>query len=241
MLIPYFGEKSKVSTFITPNIPRDISTYVEPFGGMFGVYFSLNFSKYKETKFIYNDINYLNYNLFNQLRNNDYFIDLVKSTTVDKEFYQQSLKEIFKEKDDELLALDWLVILNCSAPNEIGKDSWRGDKEFEIFKMKWKAYHYLVDKISEISNLDYREVINIHDSESTFFYLDPPYMGRECYHINHNFNRESHKELSEVLNNIKGRFILSYFYFDGIEELYPKCKFESKNTFTGTEYIISNY
>ena len=68
MIVPYLGEKSKFSNFIIPNIPTDISTYVEPFGGMFGIFFSLDFSKYKDTKFVYNDVNYLNYNLFNFLR-----------------------------------------------------------------------------------------------------------------------------------------------------------------------------
>ena len=34
MLIPYLGEKSKFASFIVPNVPNDISTYVEPFGGM---------------------------------------------------------------------------------------------------------------------------------------------------------------------------------------------------------------
>jgi site-specific DNA-adenine methylase len=41
MLIPYLGEKSKFASFIVPNVPNDISTYVEPFGGMFGIFFAL--------------------------------------------------------------------------------------------------------------------------------------------------------------------------------------------------------
>ena len=66
MMIPYLGEKSKLFNFIGPNIPIDISTYVEPFSGSFGVYFCLDLDKYPSTKFVYNDINYLNYNLFKQ-------------------------------------------------------------------------------------------------------------------------------------------------------------------------------
>ena len=38
MIVPYLGEKSKFSNFIKPNIPTDIKTYVEPFGGMFGIF-----------------------------------------------------------------------------------------------------------------------------------------------------------------------------------------------------------
>ena len=241
MLIPYLGEKSKFASFIVPNVPNDISTYVEPFGGMFGIFFSLDFVKFKNVKFIYNDVNYLNYNLFNQLRDNHQFIDLVKKITVDIDRYKLALKEILIEKDDVKLAINWLIILTCSSPYEIGKESWRGSSEFEIFKIKYKAYKFHIDKISEIDKSDYKEIINKYDSESTFFYVDPPYMGKEEYYINHDFNKDTHKELAETLNNIKGKFLLSYYYFDGIEELYPTCKFDSKITIMGTELIIMNY
>ena len=241
MLIPYLGEKSKFASFITPNIPTDISTYVEPFSGMFGVFFSLDFSKFKNVNFIYNEINYLNYNLFDLLRYDIRFIEIIKGIKVDKERYQKALKEIFTETDRMTFAINWLIVLTCSAPNEIGKDSWRGDTEFEVFKLKWKAYEPHLNKISEILNVDYKEVISKYDSPETFFYLDPPYMGREKYYINHDFNENSHYELSHILNNIKGRFALSYYYFDGIKELYPNCRFESKKTIMGTEWLIMNY
>ena len=241
MLIPYLGEKSKFASFITPNIPTDISTYVEPFGGMFGVFFSLDFSKFRNVNFIYNEINYLNYNLFDLLRYDIRFIEIIKGIKVDKERYQKALKEIFTETDRMTFAINWLIVLTCSAPNEIGKDSWRGDTEFEVFKLKWKAYEPHLNKISEILNVDYKEVISKYDSPETFFYLDPPYMGREKYYINHDFNENSHYELASHLNSIKGRFLLSYYYFDGIEELYPNCRFEFKKTIMGTEWLIMNY
>jgi DNA adenine methylase len=241
MLIPYLGNKEKFSNFITPNIPSDISTYVEPFGGAMGVFFSLDFSKFRDVKFIYNDINNLNYNLFYLLKNDRRFIEIVKGINVDKDYYEKAIKEIFTETDNMTKAINWLIVLNCSAPNQIGQNSWRGDMEFEVFKLKWRAYEPHLMKVSEILNVDYKEVIKKYDSESTFFYLDPPYMGREKYYINHDFNESSHYELSSILGKIKGRFLLSYYYFDGIEELYPNCRFEYKKTIMGTEYIIMNY
>jgi DNA adenine methylase len=241
MLIPYLGNKEKFASFITPNIPKGISTYVEPFGGAMGVFFSLDLSKFKDVKFIYNDINYLNYNLFYLLRYDRRFIEIVKGINVDKEYYERAIKEIFTETDNMTKAINWLITLTCSAPNQIGKDSWRGDTEFEVFKLKWKAYETHLNKISEILNIDYKEVIKKYDSKDTFFYLDPPYMGREKYYINHDFNKKSHYELSDILNNIKGKFLLSYYYFDGIEDLYINCRFESKKTIMGTELIIMNY
>jgi DNA adenine methylase len=240
MIIPYLGGKSKFANFIVPNIPTDISTYVEPFGGMFGIFFALDFTKIKDVNFIYNDKNNLNYLLFKNLKN-DKFIDLVKETEVDREYYRSCLKNIITEKDEMLLSLYWLVILCCSSPYEIGKDSWRSSVEFEIFKMKHIAYSHHLSKIDKIHNYDYQKIIEMYDSESTFFYVDPPYFGKEEYYINHDFNKNSHKELSEFLNNIQGKFLLSYYQFDGIESLYPNCRFESKSTIMGTELIIMNY
>lgn len=240
MLIPYLGEKTKLAHFITPNIPKDISIFVEPFSGMFGVFFSLDFSKYKDVRFIYNDKNILNYILFNKLKD-EKFIELVKSTSVDKERYKSAIKNIITEKDEFQLALNWLIVLTCSSPYEIGKDSWRGSNEFEIFKLKYKAYKYHLDKIDSIHNLDYTKIIDMYDSESTFFYVDPPYMGKEKYYINHDFCETSHKELAKKLNNIKGKFLLSYYNFDGLEDLYQNCRFDKKMTIMGTEYIIMNY
>lgn len=240
MLIPYLGEKSKFSNFIVPNIPKDISTYVEPFGGMFGIFFSLDFMKFNNVKFIYNDKNKLNYLLFKNLKNPE-FIELFKNTKVDEKLYRECLKLLITEKDEMLLSLYWLVILCCSSPYEIGKDSWRNSMEFDILKMKYRAYEYHIDKIDEIHNLDYKDIIKNYDSESTFFYVDPPYFGKEDYYINHDFSKETHEELADILNNIKGKFLLSYYYFDGIENLYRDCRFDSKITIMGTELIIMNY
>jgi DNA adenine methylase len=240
MIIPYLGNKEKFTNFISPNIPLDISTYVEPFGGMMGIFFTLDFTKFKNVEFIYNDKNKLNYLLFKNL-NNSNFIKLFKNTKVNKEYYQSCLKNLYVEKDEILLSLYWLVILTCSSPYEIGKDSWRNNSEFEIFKMKYKAYSHYLNKIDEIHNYDYQKVIDMYDSESTFFYVDPPYMGKEEYYINHDFNKDTHKELAETLSKIKGKFLLSYYYFNEIEELYPNCRFESKKTIMGTELLIMNY
>lgn len=240
MLIPYLGEKSRFSDFITPNIPKNITTYVEPFGGAFGIFFSLDHSKFKNVKFIYNDINHLNHLLFKNLGDST-FIDIVKSTTATKELYLESISKISSEKDEYVLSLSWLIVLCCSSTSDVGSDSYQGDGEFEVFKLKYKAYKYHLDKISEIHNLDYKKIIEMYDSVDTFFYIDPPYYEMEKYYLNHNFTKESHQELADVLSKIKGKFILSYSMFDGLEKLYPDCKFESTKTIAGVENIIMNF
>lgn len=242
MFIPYLGEKSKFSDFINPNIPLDISTYCEPFGGAFGIFFSLDLDKFPNTQFIYNDENILNTNLIKQLSNKEEFshkLSLVKAT---EEKYYQIQKDLFNNNwTDEEKAINWLILLCCSERQyKIIDGNWKNDNEFEIFKFKLK-FDRKLHKIDEILNQDYKEVIKNYDSTSTFFYLDPPYKGREDYYINHSFNLESHWELFQTIKEIKGRFALSYFHFAEMDEWYKDYKVISRATLMGTEYLIMNY
>ena len=50
MALSYIGGKSKIGTWIRDYIPRDIETYVEPFSGMFWVFFKMDLSKYRKSK-----------------------------------------------------------------------------------------------------------------------------------------------------------------------------------------------
>ena len=238
-MIPYIGDKSVLSNFISPYIPESSSIYVEPFSGMFGLFLSLDMSDYKFTDFIYNDINYLNYNLFDKLKNSN-FIESINNLNVSLNDFQNSHDYIKVGKDDLGLAKSWLIILTCSYPSNIKK--WKSNIGYDIFKSKYSYYEEKISSITNIHNKDYKEVIKEYDSSQTFFYIDPPYKDKESYYINHKFDTNSHKELSEELNKIKGKFMISYYYFDGIKELYPNCEFVSKKVKNGaTEYLIMNY
>lgn len=242
MFIPYLGEKSKFSNFIIPNIPTDISTYVEPFGGMFGIFFCLDLNQFKGVNFIYNDYNWLNYNLFSYLKDPQ-FINLLDELKPTEESYNRIKSELLNNNwSEQDAALNWLTVLCCSASqHDILNATYKGNGELEVFKMKLKFGKNRISKISNIYNLDYSQVISKWDSESTFFYLDPPYKNLEHYYINHNFNHQSHSDLAEILNGIKGRFALSYFNFPELEQWYPDCRIIKQRTLMGTELLIMNY
>ena len=242
MFIPYLGEKSKFSNFIIPNIPSEISTYVEPFGGMFGIFFSMNLKLYPDTKFIYNDQNEFNYNLFECLKDKELFIKRIKDININKDKYCYIQKNLFNNNWDKVeKAIYWLAILCCSRSQyDILNGEWKGDSEFEVFKYKLK-YDIKLDRINDVSNRDYKIVISEYDSDSTFFYLDPPYKGKEEYYINHNFNQKSHYDLYKSLENIKGKFALSYYHFPDMDIWYKDYNIINRKTLMGTEYLIMNY
>lgn len=236
MFIPYIGEKSKFSNFIIPNI------YVEPFGGMFGIFFCLDMYKFANSSFIYNDINPLNYNLFKNLNQNG-FKSKLYDTKPTKELYYHIQSTINNNVYDDIdKAINWLILLCCSRSQyNIIDGEWRGAYEFEVFKLKLEYGYQYIDRITDIRNDSYEDVISIYDSESTFFYLDPPYRTREHFYINHNFNDNSHYELSQIVKGIKGRFALSYYHFPEIDEWYKDYRIIKNKTLMGTELLIMNY
>lgn len=104
----------------------------------------------------------------------------------------------------------------------------------------------LINKLSNVSAfecLDFEAHINKYDSEETLFYLDPPYFSTEdqYYRGGINFGRQGHQRLADVLKNIKGKFILSYYDFDGLDKMYPKDKYRwEEKDFTKASTTISD-
>lgn len=99
-----------------------------------------------------------------------------------------------------------------------------------------------------IENKDFRNLLLTYDSKETLFYLDPPYVGTEKYYSN-KFTKEDHVLLKETLDNIKGKFVLSYNDCAYIRELYGKYNIDSvsrTNNLKGDaskfkEVIITNF
>ena len=116
-------------------------------------------------------------------------------------------------------------------------------------------YKDKLNNITKITNKDFQEVLEEEDSETTLFYLDPPYFGCEHYYSNHNFGKESHERMADALKKIKGKFIVSYYDFPELHELFPEDDFhwerkdysvvsgaqKDKETQKKTEILIMNY
>lgn len=74
--------------------------------------------------------------------------------------------------------------------------------------------------------LDFGAFIERYDSQGALFYLDPPYWGCEDDYGKDMFDRRDFERLAEILNNLKGRFIMS---LNGVEEVFQ--------TFAGFEIL----
>jgi DNA adenine methylase len=272
MALSYIGGKSRIGTWIRSYIPNDIETYVEPFSGMFWVFFRLELPNYPHLKnVIYNDFNPLNVNLFNCIKNYTEFYQVIKD-------YKSQNKELFEKFQDEIFNPDFVVDLSQPDYDTAAKYAyilsqvWSGTNpekgkfidlkgkyrsKFDSFKSKlvdkkWQKYF---DKITICESMDFEEVIKKYDSPKTYFYCDPPYFKTENYYANHEFGITTHQRLADTLKSINGKFSLSYYYFDNLEEWFSKDEYiwqskefskaamakSGKSQTKGVELLIMNY
>lgn len=280
-MISYIGGKSRIGKWIVPFIPNDIEVFVEGFSGMYWVYFNMDLNKYPNLKtVVYNDFNGLNANLFRCVKDyNKLWDELskypcqqlgVENTPKEySELFYKFQKEIFNsnlsldDKPNFDIAVKYVYVLtqifSGSKPETAKYTDYKGKYKckYLIFmdKLKNPKFQEHFDKITFVENMDFDDVIKKYDGVNTYFYLDPPYWKTESYYSNHDFDRSDHERLAKTLHNIKGKFSLSYYYFDLLDVWFPKDRYnwESKDFVKaaaaklgkkqnmGTELLIMNY
>ena len=280
MALSYIGGKSKIGKWIVPFIPRDIETYIEPFSGMFWVFFNMDLTKYPNLKnVVYNDFNPLNYNLFQCLQNPERLLEEVNNIPcqqrgefptpdIYKEQFIRFQAEIFADNFsvqpyDYVVAAKYAYVLaqvfSGSKPETSSFIDLKGKykSKYLTFRDKLSNEKWVEKflKITNVENMDFESVIKKYDSESTYFYLDPPYWKTENYYSNHDFDRNDHERLANVLHQLKGKFSLSYYEFDLLHEWFPKPQYrwetkefakaaaatKGKTQNLATELLILNY
>lgn len=235
-MINYVGSKLRLKDFILPECPINPDYWIEPFGGMMSFYFDLDLKDYKNTKFVYNDINKLNSDIFISLKDGN-FIKEFKNKKIDYNDYLKSF-DLIDSLDIYERSISWLIILTCTSPRNISDKSFIGTESFDYLKSRIDLYEEHILRL-KIHNKDYKDVINQYDKfDNSFFYLDPPYVGYEKYYKNSDFNE--HYELSKILNNINSNWVLSYYYFPEMQEWYGNHKIKKKKWKMSTEYLIIN-
>lgn len=88
-----------------------------------------------------------------------------------------------------------------------------------------KKYPDYFNKISKVHNSDFEKIINFYDSEKTYFYCDPPYAFTEKYYSAHDFGKDDHERLANLLKQTKGKWSLSYYDFEDLHKWFPEDSF----------------
>ena len=66
----------------------------------------------------------------------------------------------------------------------------------------------------KLENMDFRGLIEKYDTSETFFYVDPPYPGKNWYV--HNFTEEDFMDLGRNIIAVKGKYAMNFNASDTI-------------------------
>lgn len=256
-MISYIGGKARIGKWIVPFIPNDIETYVEPFSGMFWVFFNMDLADYPNLNtVVYNDYNKLNANLMKCSLQYDRLCEelekypcqqlgVVDTPQEYPEMFYRFQKEVFdpnfviEEGKEFEAAAKYVYVLtqvfSGSKPETSSYTDYKGKYRCKVLifmdKLRNPKYREHFDKITFVENMDFQEVIEKYDSPTSYFYTDPPYWKTENYYSNHDFDRSDHERLANCLKSAEGRYSLSYYDFPLLSEWFPKTQFrwEEKN------------
>ena len=241
-MFAYMGGKKVHSKWISPWIPSDFKTYVEVFGGAMWVYWMSD--KVPVETNVYNDFNRHLYNIFHCASSDPHhFREVLESYIGDignDELFEEYKTDVFDVFDTEFIVPDFplaakyilLQTQTFAGNTNLTKDSkiYKSPDpkhKFVTYLEKFSQSNYLkkLERLS-VENMDCRELIKKYDSEDTFFYIDPPYYNMESYYTSHAFGHDDHIELLELLKTTKGRWALSYYFFDDLVKLLPRNEYE---------------
>lgn len=221
------------------DIIHNSQVYCEPFSGSFNLGIQLidkGVIGVNTHRIVLNDLDKRVYNFWKELPINyeDVITKIDELSALDKE----ELSKFNHRNNIELAAIEFIY----------RQRQKRQEKEFDIDKCICEFYiqsEYM--RNVEITNVDYKDVIERLDDNDTFFFIDPPYINVKS--INSYYRCESnkfnHMELMSILKNTKSKFILTYNKDAIIHRYYREYNIrELSRSVYGvnyTELIISNF
>ena len=245
------------------NIFPKHNMYVEGFGGAGHILFR----KERSNLEVYNDLHNGLYLIFKFLReNNEEFISKLSLTPYSRQEFEDSKSWIYEENEVERARKFYVRTMQSVASN----GGWCYAKSKSRRGMCQSVSRWLgnieenlssaIERLKEvqIENLDVIDLIKKYDKEDTLFYLDPPYITetrKQKKSYEHEMTDEQHRELVEILLNVKGKVILSGYdhpiYDKLLDEGWKKVvlgdyskrsqKFNSGNLGEGKEFVWINY
>lgn len=251
----WFGGKYFLFKHLLPWIPEHRG-YVEPFGGGCNPFMIKPPSKVE----IYNDINGQVTNFLLQVRLDPYkFYKAAATLPFSRELFEQSKKEAWPADDFER-AVIWFYRVRSGFSGEIDK-GWKHTVTRNVAASYQEACRLVVSMQKRFLNVqiertDFRNIFRIYDGPDVFFFVDPPYRGRE-HKYDGDFTDNDHEELAYILKYIDGKAMVTYYPDELIDELYKdKGIWRRKEIVTtkhsalverngkrpkGLEYIYMNY
>ncbi|GKS12843.1 DNA methyltransferase [Paenibacillus chitinolyticus] len=252
-VIRWFGGKHFLSRDLVPLIPEH-HCWADVFGG--GAHMTVAKKRSKVEVFNDKDHDLINFLMILRERREELMQELASLPTSRYLFETWQREELPQDPFER--AVRWFYLLRqCIIPANGIKSGWRSGKikntasDYQNAVGKLKIFEERFNRVM-IECLDYKEMIRRYDSPGTFFFIDPPYVNREKYY---KFAFDEHVQLADMLHNISGKCMVTYYGDPLILELYKDwhcVTFESKvgtvakaelgqTRRTETEFVFMNY
>jgi DNA adenine methylase len=124
-----------------------------------------------------------------------------------------------------------------------GRTPYCGKTSAKVWASYPEAFDALIARLKGvvIENRNAIEIIDLYDTEQTFFYIDPPYLfsvrdaGTD---YRYEMTDEQHIELAKKLNEVKGMVIVSGYHSELYNDLYQGWKVQQKITYSDGDKTI---
>ena len=219
--ISCYGGKQKLVTTILPKFPTHV-LYAEPFAG--GA--ALLFAKEQSEVEVINDTNTELINFYRVIQQD--YVSLAQKIKITLHSRRQHKDASVIYNNPHLFnSLDraWAVWVPATQSFASMIDgSWGYDKSGNCHTKKIinkgvqfnESYAIRLQNV-QIECADALYIISSRDSDRAFFYCDPPYFNSDCGHYE-GYRREHFERLLKLLAGIKGKFLLSSYPSDLLEE-----------------------
>jgi len=257
-LVKRVGGKTKIKDWLASHFPTH-TVFVDVFGGSAAV--SLNMVKRNDSnhRIVYNDLDSHVVTFFKVLREqSEELCSLLELTPYSREEFLKAHETLMGNDWKSLSELERArLFLVYNRQSIFGKETkdWCISRQGENISKTWEGIPPFAAKIGRdlkqcfIENLDYLKLLPKWDSDSTLFYLDPPYLSveKDFYKANKEDGFD-HEEMRKELDKVNGSWVVSYYDSPLIRDLYSgfdiyekevkKHMQTKKNKDTGIEILI---
>lgn len=208
--IKWLGGKSLLADKVIESIPKH-ETYVEPFFGAGQVFFKKSNSKIEVINDIHSEL--INFFIICKERPQE-LIDSFNYVLTSRDYYNILREQNVSKLNDIQRAHRFYYMIRAGFGGKFGGVFGTGKKSLNRFR--WDMIKTHIDFTHErlinviIENLDYKKIFEIYDYEDAFFFVDPPYLGTSQEGYGDTFEHKDFKYLNKILENIKGKFLMTH-------------------------------
>jgi DNA adenine methylase len=206
--LSYVGGKRRVARQLSHLIPEHL-TYVEPFCGGAQVFFHKAPSRIE----VLNDLDGEIVNFLRICREHpEEFVRTLEFLVPSRAIFGQFAEQPVSGLTDIQRAVRFFYLQKNAFGGQVVRQTFHSSvvkpANFNPVRLPdtiRKAAERL--RLVQLENSPYERVLERYDRPTTFFYLDPPYVGLSLYR--HNFSARQFQDFAVKLSLLKGRFLLS--------------------------------